>query len=166
MLLQISERHHRQAGGLMSNRRLTSPNAPGGALDDIVADASEHLTQRQRHAAAMLLADLRRLHGSSVGLVSNITEKIDAGRMARLRPPGGEPATYDRRLGLLREHERRLLGQLITAKEKPRGSLSDIGRLATGYGTQKCCRAAGLGLLIGLLNSLAEIYLGPARQEA
>jgi hypothetical protein len=97
------------------------PNLPGGALGEVVADVAQHLTQRHQTAAALFLEDLRRYHGYSAGLVTNIAEKIDAGRSERLRPPGGEPADYDKRLKQLRPHERRLLTQL---------TLRPVGRVA------------------------------------
>jgi hypothetical protein len=146
----------------MSNRRAPSPNAPAGAFPDVLADLRQqgHLTQRQFSAGTLFLRDLQASHGQSAGLVSNIAERIDAGRRPALRPPGGPSiALLDQRLNRLHPHERDLLKVLVTVREKPRGTLTDYARTRSAYNTQRDQRTFGVARVTGLLDSLADLYM-------
>jgi hypothetical protein len=149
----------------MTNRRRPAPNAPGGPLEDIFEDlrSEGHLTARQHLAGMLLLRDLQAAHGRSAGLVGSPSEKVQTGASERICPPGGlyGIAEMDRRLNRLRPHERRLMSRLVTCREKARGSLPDLGRLLSGYKTAKTTRAVMVGRVGGLLDSVAEIWLGP-----
>jgi hypothetical protein len=152
----------------MSNRRPPSPNAPGGSLGDIIDDLRHegHLSPRQLKAVLIFLAELQRSHGASAGLVTNISEKVDLSRREAQRPPGGASITeLDHRLHRLRPHERELLKCLITAREKPRGTLTDYGKARCGFSQQRTAKAFAIGRVSALLESLADDFLGPVKQE-
>ena len=154
----------RPGGLIVSNRRL--PSAPGGAFGDIVEglEREGHLSPRQQKAAAAFLHDLRGSHGWSGGLVSFISERVDTGRQDRLRPPGGASiADLDMRLKRLHPHERTLLANLVKAGEASQDALSRYGRSRSGFTAQKTARAFSTGRISGLLESLADAYLGPVR---
>jgi hypothetical protein len=137
-------------------------------MADLIQDlaAEKHLSPRQIRAASMFLRELQAHHGSSGGLVTNITEKIDVGRQARLRPPGGPSiAALDARLNKLHQHERVLLAALVRHGEKGRATLSDYGRQRSGYSTGRTARAFSVGRVSGLLETLADTYFGPINAE-
>lgn len=125
-----------------------------------------HLSFRQHLAAMAFLADLQASHGSSAGLVGDMSPRVQVGLRAPLAPPAGqggvELVKLDERLGKkLRPHERRLMGALVMCREKARGTLADLGRLASGYKTSRTTRAVMVGRIGALLDTLAEEYLGP-----
>jgi hypothetical protein len=152
----------------MSNRRLPSPSAPGGAFSDAVADLSDqgHLSPRQLRAAHTFLAELQRSHGASAGLVVTISERVDVSRREAQRPPGGASiAALDERLHRLRPWERELLKHLAVCGEKPGAALCAYGRARSGYDKQATARAFAVGRLAAVLEGLADQYFGPIRQE-
>jgi hypothetical protein len=133
----------------------------GDVLDDLAAEG--HLSTRQYRAVVLFLADLRAYHGRSDGLVGQTTEKVDSALREQICPPGGPRGIVelDNRLNRLRPHERRTMRDLVICREKPRGTLSDLGRLLSGYKTAKTTRAVMVGRIGALLDTLAEEYLGP-----
>jgi hypothetical protein len=152
----------------MSNRRLPAPDAPGGALPDVIDDlhAEGHLTQRQHQAALLFLRELQASCGRSAGLVMDISERVDTSRRPASRPPGGPSVAHlDQRLNRLHGHERQLMAHLVRSRELARGKLSDYGRTRSAYATQKTARAFAVGRVSALLDSLADTYLGPIETE-
>ncbi len=154
----------------MGNRRRPSPNAPGGAMGDMISDlhGEGHISARQLRAALAFLNDLHAWHGSSEGLVmGDMQDRVQLCRGARLWPPGGSSsaslAALDARLNRLRGHERRLMASLVKCRELARGSLSDLGRQLSGYKTARTTRAVMVGRIGALLDTLADEYLGPER---
>ena len=150
--------------GVMSNRRLPAPNAPGGAFSDIISDlhSEGHISPRRFRAGVVLLIDWQAAHGRSVGLVGSTAEKVQTGFRERLCPTGGPSiAGFDQRLHRLPPHQRQLLKELVTSKEHARGSLSDIGRRHSGYQTARTARAVAVGMIVVLLDAVAEVWLGP-----
>src|SRR5688572_17290886 len=101
------------------NRRKSSPNAPGGLLEDYVEllRLGGHLTTRQSMAAVLFLRALQAPHGTSSGIVGEISERVDAGRRPRLWPPGGSPraniVALDDLMKRLRPHERHLMNFVL-----------------------------------------------------
>ncbi len=149
----------------MSNRRQASPDAPGGSMGDVFEDlrTEKHISARQYQAAMLFLGDLGAAHGRSGGLVGSTTEKVQTGARERIWPPGGPRGivALDQRLNRLRRHERRLMEFLIKHRELARGTLSDWGRVNSGYRTAKTARAVAVGRIGALLDTLADEYLGP-----
>lgn len=150
----------------MSNRLKPAPGAPGGSMGDVFADmrTEGHLSERQHLAGMLFLRDLQGQHGHSSGIVGEMRDKVDVSVRPRLWPPGGPSgsglAPLDARLNRLRGHERRLMGWLIKHRELARGTLSDFGRLHSGYQTAKTQRAVAVGRIGALLDTLADEYLG------
>jgi hypothetical protein len=134
-------------------------------MSDVISDlhTEGHLTPRQFRAAVAFLGDLRGVHGRSAGLVGEMAEKVDSGCRTRLGPSGGPSGIFalDQRLNRLRGHERRLMEYLIKHRELARGSLSDFGRLHSGYKTARTTRAVAIGRIGALLDTLADEYLEP-----
>lgn len=139
----------------------------GGALGDVVLELQKekHLTTEQVRAALSFLRDLRSAYGSSAGVVGQIAERVDASLTLRLGPPGrAANASHERMsyvLRQLRAHERETLHFLIMRRELPRGGLSDLGRIYSGYRTQRTMRAAATGQVRALLATVAELYASP-----
>jgi hypothetical protein len=135
----------------------------GDVFDDMRDEG--HLSARQHLTAMLLLRDLRAHHGTSAGLVGDISPRVQMCAQARLAPPDGrggvELGKLDVRLARLRSHERRLMGSLVMCREKARGTLADLGRMASGYKTSRTTRAVMVGRIGALLDTLAEEYLGP-----
>jgi hypothetical protein len=137
-------------------------------MADLIQDlaAEKHLSPRQLRAAGMFLRELQAHHGHSAGLVMHLSEKIDAGRQARLRPPGGASiAALDSRLGKLHQHERVLLAALVRHGEKGKATLSDYGKARSNYQTQRTSKAFATGRVSALLETLADTYFGPINAE-
>ena len=140
----------------------------GDVFDDLREEG--HITSRQHLTAMLFLRDLQASHGSSGGLVGDTTPRVQTGLQQRLAPPDGHGhyalARLDNRLHRLRSHERRLMGALVKVREQARGSLSDLGRMASGYKTSRTTRAVMVGRIGALLDTLAEEYLGPESNAA
>lgn len=147
----------------MSNRRRPQSNAPGGAFGDVLADlrSEEHLTQRQYDAGQLLLALLQAWHGSSAGMVGQLSCRVDAPLLLPSWPPGGGAGMHmmERMLRGMRQHERELLKFLALHRELPRGSLADWGRTRSAYRTSKTQRAVAVGRVGGMLDTIAELCL-------
>ena len=135
-------------------------------MPDVVADLvlEGHLQPRLQRAAQLFLVALQASHGSSGGLVMSTRDKIDVSRRPSYGPPpgGGSIALMERLLKGLHHHERELLKHLVTAREKPRGALSDYGKGRSAYASQRTAHAFAVGRLTGLLETLAEKIDGPA----
>ena len=146
-------------------RRWMVANAPGGSMADVIddIDMEGHLTSRHRLAATMFMADLQSSHGTSEGVVADTQPRVDTSVRPRFWPVGspGDIASLDQRLNRLRRHERQLMGHLVKSRELARGSLSDYGRMRSGYQSQKTARAYAVGRVVALLDTLADEYLGP-----
>lgn len=146
----------------MSNRKRPAPDAPGGSFPDVISDlhSEGHISARGFRAAVLFLSDLRAAHGSSGGLVSQLSDKVQTGARELLWPPGGPVgiAEFDRRVNRLRPHERQLLAFLVKHREHARGTLADLGRQISGYKTAKTMRAVVVGRVGALCDSLAELY--------
>lgn len=136
----------------------------GGALGDVVVELQKegHLTNEQVKCALSFLRDLRSAYGSSEGVVGVVCERVDSSTRSRLLPPGqpsnAAQARMSHVLRHLRQHERETLHFLIMRREIPRGGLSDLGRMHSGYKTQKGTRAAATGQVRALLASIVELY--------
>lgn len=136
----------------------------GGALGDVVLELQKekHLTEGQVRAALAFLRDMRAAYGCSDGVVGQIAEKVDSSTRSRVAPPGrpanGSHVRMSHVLRNLRMHERETLHFLIMKREFTRGSLSDLGRMSSGYQTQRTARAAATGQVRALLASVAELY--------
>jgi len=152
----------------MSNRKRIArctPNAPGGGFGDLLDElkGEQHLTDRQYLAGNVLLTMLRTSHGSSNGLVGQISDKVDSSARQPLWPVGGASIAHvDSLLKGLRRHERELFKFLVVHKELPRGSLADWGRTRSAYKTNKTRRAVTVGRVTGFLDSVAELCLPQA----
>lgn len=151
----------------MSNRKRLAGNAPGGAMSDVLDDLKKegHISDRQYLAGLMLLKYLQDNHGSSDGLIGQIQERVQSSTRERLSPPGGgNPDSFEKLVWVFRslhEHERRFFEFMVRHRELPRGSLSDWGRLHSGFKTNKTSRAATVGVVVSFLNSVAELCLPP-----
>jgi hypothetical protein len=142
----------------MSNRRAAHPGAPLGPLPDIFDDIAEHLQPRTRRAASLLVAAVQAHHGNSGGLVTNISEKVDVGRVARLRPPGGQSTDLmEKLLHGLRRHEREMIKALVVSPERGVASLTAFGRSRSSYDSQKTARSYAVGRLVAMLETLSEV---------
>jgi len=136
----------------------------GGSFPDVLAELHKegHITDRQYGTACRFVADMQASHGTSDGIVSQTQERVQTSHRARTRPPGGgDPdafARMDRLLCQLRSHERGVLEFLILRRELPRGSLCDLGRQLSRYQTNKTTRAAAVGRIGALLDSVVELY--------
>jgi hypothetical protein len=136
----------------------------GGSMADVVEELRKegHVSDAHYVASCRLLEDMRRAHGSSDGIVGNVCERVQTSRRVRLGPPGGgDQDAFDRMMRMLdalSQHERKLLGFLIVQRELPRGSLSDLGRMTSGYQTNKTTRAFAVGRISSLLASIHERY--------
>lgn len=124
-----------------------------------------HLTPRQHRAAMLFLRDLGAQHGTSAGIVGVVGERVDSGIRPPLCPPGGligaDLVLLDNRLHGLRRHERWLLGFLVQHRELQRGTLRDLGRLRSGYTDRVAAQGVAVGRIGGLLDTLADEFLGP-----
>ncbi len=135
----------------------------GGATEDVVDELRKegHVTDRQYVAVRRFLDDMRKAHGSSGGIVPQYGERVQSSLRERMAPPGGgDPDAFvrmNRVLTGLREHERQLLGYLIVKRELPRGSLTDRGRMTSGYSNGKTARAFTTGQIRALFESIAEL---------
>jgi hypothetical protein len=140
----------------------------GGAMGEAVEELRKegHVSEPQWMACRRFLEDLRRLHGSSAGIVPLYQERVQTSVRARSRPPGGgDPdafARVTRVLNSLHPHERNTLGYLIVRKELPRGSLADFGRLYSAYKQNKTAKAFSTGVVQSLLASIACLYMQPS----
>jgi hypothetical protein len=136
----------------------------GGSFRDVLMELHKegHISDVQYVTACRLVQDMQRAHGSSAGIVSQTQERVQTSLRSRTAPPGGgDPdafARMDRLLSQLRGHERDVLAFLILKRELPRGSLSDLGRLLSRYQTNKTTRAAAVGRIGALLDSVVELY--------
>ena len=136
----------------------------GGAMGDVVDELHRegHVSDAHYVASCRLLEDMRRSHGTSDGIVGQVCERVQSSRRERLAPPGGgDPDAFARMTRLLdglAGHERRLLNFLIVQRELARGSLSDLGRMSSGYKTNKTTRAFAVGRVMSLLASIHEVY--------
>ncbi len=143
--------------------RFSLDSMAGGAFGDIVCEMQRegHVPSAHLASAYKLLRDMRAAHGASAGIVPLYGERVQASLRSRERPPGGgDPDAFARMrrvLDGLSEHERALLGWLIVSKELPRGSLSDLGRMHSGYKTARTTRAYAVGRIASLLASIHEL---------
>lgn len=148
----------------LGNGAATPDWMAGGAFGDVVGQLGKegHVPAPHLVSAFRLLSDMRSAHGTSAGIVPQYGERVQTSIRARQHPPGGgNPdafARMSRLLASLRAHERALLAWLIIHRELPRGELSDLGRMASGYRTSKTTRAHTVGRISGLLASIAELY--------
>jgi hypothetical protein len=134
----------------------------GDVLEDLRSEG--HLSARQHRAMALFLRDLQANHGTSEGVVGLLAERVQSSTRSRLWPPGGSSgglAALDALLYGLRPHERRLVAFLVKHREEARGTLSDFGRVHSGYKTPRTTRAVAIGRIGALLDTLADEYLGP-----
>lgn len=136
----------------------------GGAMGDVVEELHRegHVPDDHCLAVYRLLEDMRRAHGSSDGIVGQVCERVQTCTRERLAPPGGGDLDafnrMTRLLDALSVHERRLLNFLVVQRELARGSLSDLGRMSSGYQTNKTTRAFAVGRISSLLASIHESY--------
>ena len=136
----------------------------GGSFPDVLNELHKegHITATQYAAASRFVMDLQRSHGTSDGIVSQTQERVQTSLRERLAPPGGGDvdafARMDKLLSQLRRHERLILEFLILRRELPRGSLCDLGRQLSRYQTNKTTRAAAVGRIGALLDSVVELY--------
>jgi hypothetical protein len=136
----------------------------GGAMGDVVDELYKegHVSDVEYVACCRFLDDLRRSHGTSDGIVSQVCERVQTSRRERLAPPGGgDPdafARVTRFLDGLPQHQRAWINFLIVKREVARGSLSDLGRIFSGYKTNKTTRAFATGRVTAIVASIAESY--------
>ena len=136
----------------------------GGAFGDVVAELVKegHIPQSLAAAAHRLLMDFRGAYGSSEGIVSQVTERVQSSVRMRDRPPGYPANSCQERMSYvlrhLRAHERETLHWLVMKRELPRGSLADLGRVTSAYKTQKTARAAATGQVRALLATICELH--------
>jgi hypothetical protein len=133
----------------------------GGAFATIVAELYKkgRITPRQARAAQMFLNDLTAYHGSTG--MGGYQERVDtSARPGKLSGWSQAHINAQAILDKLWFHERKTLGYLITRKEKARGSLADFGREVFGYSDQAMAVASAVAKIGGLLDSIAEHYLG------
>lgn len=153
----------------MSHRALARSSSEdwmaGGCLGDVLVELRKegHISDQQYALACCLLRDMRKAHGNSNGIVASfMQERVQTSTRNRDRPPGGGDPDAFRRMDAvlhgLRRHERDVLAYLICRRELPRGSLSELGRGRSAYKTQKTMRAAAVGRIGALLDSIAEVY--------
>lgn len=138
----------------------------GGAAGDIVSELHKegHISDHAYVVFCRFLHDLRMCHGTSDGIVGQLSERVQSSTRARLAPPGGgDPDSYARVRKVfdgLFDHERRLFGYLVTQRERAFNSLSDFGRQTSNYKTNKTTRAYTVGRVNGLVASIAELSVG------
>jgi len=136
-------------------------------MGDVMAELHRegHIRPEQYIAVCRLLADMRAASGTSDGIVGQVAVRVQTSLRERHCPPGGGDldafARWSRVISGLREHERAVLCYLIRKGELPRGGLSDYGRLASAYRTNKTTRAFAVGKIGALAASIAELYGGP-----
>lgn len=142
-------------------KRRPSPEA-GGSFAEIVASLfkSGRLSARQVRAAEMFLRDLTAYHGSTG--TGGYGERVDSSRRPGGKLSGWTQAHIDCQaiLDKMWWHERRTLEFLILNRERARRSLADFGREAFGYEDRSMATAAAIAKIGGLLDSIAEHYLG------
>jgi hypothetical protein len=136
----------------------------GGAMGDVVEELHKegHVSDAEYVACCRFLEDMRRSHGTSDGIVSQVCERVQTSRRERLAPPGGgDPDAFARVTQLLNglpHHQRTWMNSLILKREAVRGSLSDLGRIASAYKTNKTTRAFAVGRITAIFASIAEQY--------
>jgi hypothetical protein len=145
-------------------RKLAFHGMAGGSMGDVMEELHKEGHIRSAHYVAVckLLDDMRRSHGTSAGIVSMPSERVDTSIRDRLAPPGGGDqdafARMSKALERLRSHERELLAFLVLQRELARGALSDYGRQWSSYKTNKTTRAVAVGKVSSLAASIAEAY--------
>lgn len=136
----------------------------GGAMGDVVDELYKegHVSDLEYVACCRFLDDMRRSHGTSDGIVGQVCERVQTSTRERLAPPGGgDPdafARVTRLLNSLPTHQRAWISSLIVKREVARGSLSDLGRIFSGYKTNKTTRAFAVGRVTAIVASIAEAY--------
>lgn len=145
----------------IKRRQPTQPEA-GGTFATIVSELYKkgRITPRQAKAAQMFLNDLTAYHGSTG--TGGYGERVDSSRKPGGKLSGWTQSHVDcqRILDRLWFHERRTLEYLIVNRERQRPSLADFGREAFGYEDRSMATAAAIAKIGGLLDSIAEHYLG------
>jgi hypothetical protein len=133
----------------------------GGAFATIVSELYKkgRITPRQAKAAQMFLNDLTAYHGSTGtgGYGERVDSSSKPGKLTGWTQAHINAQTV---LDKLWFHERKTLDYLITSREKQRGSLADFGREVFGYSDQAMAVASAVAKIGGLLDSIAEHYLG------
>jgi len=135
----------------------------GGAFAKIVSDLyrAGRISPRQARAAEMFLRDLTAYHGSTG--TAGYGERVDCSSRPGSKLAGWTQSHVDCQsiLDKMWLHERKTLEYMITNREKQRPSLADFGRAVFGYKDQDMAVASATAKIAGLLDSVAEHYLGP-----
>jgi len=122
-----------------------------------------HIPEEHYVSAQRFLQDVRKFHGHSHGVVQ-YGERVQSSYKDRLPVLGGRPDAFRRMqkmLDGLYAHDRGLFNYLVRQKELARGSLSDLGRMWSGYTTNKTTRAYMTGRVASLVASMHESYSEP-----
>jgi len=148
--------------GIKHRRPAPQTQEAGGTFATIVSELYKkgRITPRQAKAAQMFLNDLTAYHGSTG--TGGYGERVDSSRKPGGKLSGWTQSHVDcqRILDRLWFHERRTLEYLIVNRERQRPSLADFGREAFGYEDRSMATAAAIAKIGGLLDSIAEHYLG------
>ena len=142
--------------------RLTDP---GGALGDVVDEVYKegHIPAAHYASAQCFLRDMRKFHGHSFGIVQ-YAERVQSSYKDRLPALGSRPEAFRRMQKVLDgfyEHDRGLFNYLVRKKELARGALSDLGRMWSGYKTNKTTRAYMVGRVASMVATMHETYGEP-----
>jgi hypothetical protein len=137
----------------------------GGAFGDVIEELWKegHIPQEHYMSARRFLHDMRRFHGHSHGVVQ-YGERVQSSYTDRLPALGGSSEAFRRVQKLLDglyAHDRGLFNYLVRKKELARGSLSDLGRMWSGYKTNKTTRAYMAGRVASLIATMHENYCEP-----
>lgn len=110
-------------------------------------------------AAGLLHQDLEARHGSSAGIVANLTAvRVDGDRRLDARSP--DPAPFDRLqriLATLSPEERELLGALSRLGSTTGGKIADLG-ISTGYEGQAERVACLTGHIQAMMRRIESFY--------
>lgn len=136
----------------------------GGSFQDLIQTLLKegHITDDLYVAGCRLVRDMQRSSGCSDGLIARYGAQVDCAK----GDGGMLGASYDRDafrrmetvLRGMRTHERMLFQSLALSRERARGSLADIGRQSSRYGTSKTAKAFAAGQVRSLLQTIHELY--------